>query len=294
MPAITNIEAIRELLRSKPRPAGLAERRQRLDAIGSIYPIASDISLESGSIEGVPVEWSLAPGSDASRVLLFFHGGGYSSGSIASHRGMAAEAGRAAGARTLAVGYRLAPEHPFPAALEDALAAYAFLLNRGIEPQRIALGGDSAGAGLSLALLTSLRDSNRPLPGCAWLVSPWVDLEMTGESLLTKADVDPLIQKPYLEELAAAYIGGRDPANPLISPLRANLAGLPPLLVQVGSAETLLDDAVRIASRAGAADVPVTLEIWPHMIHAWHLWAAVLEDGAHALEGAGRFIRARL
>lgn len=290
----TGIEAIRALLRSQPRPSGLGERRQRLDSIASTYPVAFDISLEPADVEGIPVEWSLAPGSDPSRVLLFFHGGGYSSGSIISHRGMVTEAGRAAGVRTLAVGYRLAPEHPFPAALDDARAAYAFLLEQGIAPPHIALGGDSAGGGLSLALLLILREANQTLPGCAWLVSPWVDLEMTGESLATKADVDPLIQKPYLQDLAAAYLGGTDPANPLVSPLRADLSGLPPLLVQVGSAETLLDDAARIASRAGGADVPVTLEIWPHMIHAWHLWAATLEEGRHALQSAGAFIRARL
>jgi epsilon-lactone hydrolase len=167
----TGIDAIRELLRSQPRPIGLSERRKRLDSIGSVHPIASDISIEEGRVEGIPIEWSLAPGSDSSRVLLFFHGGGYSSGSIASHRGMVVEAGRAAGVRTLAVGYRLAPEHPFPAALDDARSAYAFLLEQGIAPQRIALGGNSAGGGLSLALLTTLRDANQPLPGCAWLIS---------------------------------------------------------------------------------------------------------------------------
>jgi epsilon-lactone hydrolase len=292
--AKTGIDAVRELLRSKPRPVGLSERRERLDSIGSVHPIASDISIEAGHAGAVPVEWSLAPGSDPSRVLLYFHGGGYISGSIVSHRGMVVEAGRAAGVRTLAVGYRLAPEHPFPAALQDARTAYDFLLSQGILPQHIAIAGDSAGGGLSLALLTTLRDANQHLPGCAWLVSPWVDLEMTGESLKTKAEADPLIQKPYLEELAAAYLGGADPANPLVSPLHADLSGLPPLLVQVGSAETLLDDAVAISSRAGSADVPVTLEIWPHMIHAWHLWAAELEEGRRALDSAGRFIKATL
>jgi acetyl esterase/lipase len=141
--------------------------------------------------------------------------------------------------------------------------------------------------------MTSLRDAGKPLPGCAWLVSPWVDLQMTGASLAEKADVDPLISKSYLEELASAYLTGADPANPLVSPLNADLAGLPPLLVQVGSAETLLDDAVRIARRAGAADVRVNLEIWPHMIHAWHLWTAQLEEGRRAIASAGAFIRAR-
>jgi epsilon-lactone hydrolase len=290
----SEIDAVRELLRSKPRPTSFPERRQRLDAIGSTSPLAGDIGLEPIDANGVAAEWSLAPGSDPSKVLLFFHGGGYCSGSIVSHRGMVTEAGRAAQARTLAVGYRLAPEHPFPAAIEDARSAYRFLLDQGVAPSKIAIGGDSAGGGLTLALMTSVRDGREPLPACAWLVSPWVDLRMTGASLAEKAAIDPLISKPYLEELASAYLAGADPANPLVSPLNADLAGLPPLLVQVGSAETLLDDAVRIARRAGAADVRVNLEIWPHMIHAWHLWAAQLEAGRRAIASAGAFIRAHL
>jgi acetyl esterase/lipase len=290
----SEIDAIRELLRSKPRPAGFAERRERLDAIGSTSPPAGDIRLEPIDANGIAAEWSLAPGSDPSKVLLFFHGGGYCSGSIVSHRGMVTEAGRGARARTLAVGYRLAPEHPFPAAIEDARSAYRFLLDQGIAPSKIVIGGDSAGGGLTLALMTSVRDAREPLPACAWLVSPWVDLQMTGASLAEKAVADPQISKSYLEELASAYLAGADPANPLVSPLNADLAGLPPLLVQVGSAETLLDDAVRIARRAGAADVRVNLEIWPHMIHAWHLWAAQLEAGRRAIASAGAFIRAHL
>jgi acetyl esterase/lipase len=290
----SEIDAVRELLRSKPRPTSFPERRQRLDAIGSISLLAEDIGLEPIDANGVAAEWSLAPGSDPSKVLLFFHGGGYCSGSIVSHRGMVTEAGRAAQARTLAVGYRLAPEHPFPAAIEDARSAYRFLLDQGVAPSKIAIGGDSAGGGLTLALMTSVRDAREPLPACAWLVSPWVDLRMTGASLAEKAAIDPLISKPYLEELASAYLAGADPANPLVSPLNADLAGLPPLLVQAGSAETLLDDAVRIARRAGAADVRVNLEIWPHMIHAWHLWAAQLEAGRRAIASAGAFIRAHL
>ncbi len=290
----TEIESIRSLLRAQPRPIGFAARRQRIDAIGSVDPIASDIRLMQVDAGGVPAEWSLAPGSDPASVLIFFHGGGYCSGSIASHRGMVTAAGRAAGVRTLAVGYRLAPEHPFPAALEDALAAYDFIRSQGVAADRVALGGDSAGGGLTLALLTRLRDADKPLPGCAWLVSPWVDLRMTGTSMSDKATIDPLISKPYLEELASAYLAGADPDDPLASPLRADLAGLPAMLIQVGSAETLLDDAVRIARRAGAADVPVTVEVWPNMIHAWHLWAPRLTEGRRALASAGAFMRAHL
>jgi monoterpene epsilon-lactone hydrolase len=291
---MAGIDAVRSLLLAKPRPSDWAERRARLEAIGA-QPVAPDVTIEAGTTEeGVPVEWSYAPSADPTKVLLFFHGGGYCSGSIASHRAMVVEAGRAARARTLAVGYRLAPEHPFPAALEDALSAYRFLLGQSIAPRNIALGGDSAGGGLCLALMTRLREENQPLPGCAWLLSPWVDLAMTGESLETKAAVDPLIQKDYLEELAAAYLAGHDPLDPLVSPLHGDLSGLPPLLIQVGSAETLLDDSTRIAARAGASDVPVTLEIWPHMIHAWHLWASQLEEGRAALVSAGAFIAAQL
>jgi monoterpene epsilon-lactone hydrolase len=288
------IDAVRDLLRSRPRPSSWVERRERLDAIGASTPAARDISLEPTDANGVAAEWSLAERSDPAKVLLFLHGGGYCSGSIASHRGMVTAVGRAAGVRTLAVGYRLAPEHPFPAALDDARAAFDFLIAQGIAPDKIAVGGDSAGGGLTLALLTSLRAAEKPLPGCAWLVSPWVDLQMTGTSLAEKASVDPLIQKPYLEELASAYLAGFDPANPLVSPLHADLSGLPPMLVQVGSAETLLDDALRIARKAAMADVPLTLQVWPHMIHAWHLWAAQLQDGRRAIADAGAFIRACL
>jgi len=270
---------------------GWTERRERLDAIAQASPVESDIKLEPVDAGGVPAEWSLAPGSDPTKVLMFLHGGGYCSGSIASHRGMVTRVGRAAGVRTLALNFRLAPEHPFPAALTDALAAYRFLLAQGIAPRHIAIGGDSAGGGLTLATMLSLRDAGKPLPGCAWLVSPWTDLAMTGASLADKADVDPLIQRVYLEELASAYLAGADAKAPLVSPLYADLSGLPPLLVQVGSAETLLDDAVRTVRRAGAADVPVSLEVWPHMIHAWHVWNARLEAGREALAHAGAFIR---
>jgi acetyl esterase/lipase len=289
------IDAIRALLSAKPRPVGWAERRQRLDEIGSVWPAATDVKLEPVDLGGVPGEWSSVAGSDASRVLMFFHGGGYCSGSIRSHRRLVTEAGRSAGIRTLAVGYRLAPEHPFPAAMEDAVTAWHFLCRQGIAARHIAIGGDSAGGGLAVVLNNRLRDADEELPGCMWLVSPWTDLTMSGSTLLTKDDVDPIIHKGYLGELADAYVPpGMDRKDPRVSPLYADLKALPPILVQVGSAETLLEDATRFAAAAGAADVSVTLEIWPHMIHAWPMWNAHLKSGRSALAHAGTFMRAHL
>jgi acetyl esterase/lipase len=293
--AQSEIDAIRQLLVSKPRPVGWIDRRQRLDEVGSVSPVADDVKLAPVDAGGVPGEWSSVPGSDASRVLLFFHGGGYCSGSIRSHRRMVSEAGRAAKARTLAIAYRLAPEHPYPAALEDAHSAWQFLRQAGIAAHHIAVGGDSAGGGLTAALINRLKSAGEELPGCAWLVSPWVDLTMSGSTIASKDAVDPLIHKAYLEELAGAYVpAGVDRRDPSVSPLFADLTGFPPTLIQVGSAETLLADATRFAAAAGAADVSVRLEIWPHMIHAWHLWNARLEAGRRALTSAGEFIRARL
>jgi len=288
----SEIEAIRELLASKERPVGWAARRQRLDEIGSVWPVADDITLEAVDIDGIAAEWSIAPGSDASRILLFFHGGGYCSGSIRSHRRLVTEAGRAAGMRTLALAYRLAPEARFPAALDDAMKAWRFLQRAGFSPGRIVIGGDSAGGGMTLALLAILRDQGSARPACGWLISPWTDMTLSGATLATKDSVDPIIHAGYLAELADAYLGpGFDRRDPRVSPLHADLKGLPPLLIQVGSAETLLADATRLAEAAGAADVAVTLEIWPRMIHAWPLWNARLKAGREALVAAGAFMR---
>jgi len=293
--AQSEIEAVRALLGSKPRPVDWPERRKRLDEVGSVWSVADDIKLAAVNVNGLPGEWSIVPGSDPSRVLMFFHGGGYCSGSILSHRRLVTEAGRAAGARTLAIGYRLGPEHPFPAAYDDALTAWRFLRDENISAAHIAIGGDSAGAGLTVALITRLRDAHEELPSCAWLISPWTDLTMSGSTLLSKEAVDPLIHKHYLNELADGYLpAGIDRKDPRVSPLFADLKGFPPTLIQVGSAETLLDDAARFAAVAGAADVRVTLEIWPQMIHAWPLWNAHLEPGRRALASAGTFIRESL
>jgi monoterpene epsilon-lactone hydrolase len=291
----SEIDAVRALLSSKPRPVGWTARRQRIEEVGSAWPAAIDIEFQKADIDGFPGEWSIAPGSDASRVLLYFHGGGYCSGSILSHRRLVTEAGRAAKTRTLAVEYRLAPEHPFPAALDDALSAWNFLRKSGIAAEQIAVGGDSAGGGLTVALINRLRDAGERGPACAWLISPWTDLTLSGTTLATRDAVDPIIHREYLAELVEAYLPPvMDRRDPRVSPLYADLNGFPPTLIQIGACETLLDDSTRFAAAAGAANVAVTLEIWPDMIHAFPMWNAHLEPGRRALSQAGEFIRRHL
>ncbi len=279
------------MLTSRPRPTGPEERRQRLDAFGQALGAPDDARLETIEVAGIPAEWSTTPEAEARRAVLYLHGGGYMAGSIVSHRYVAVEIGRAAQARTLALGYRLAPEHPYPAQLEDTLAAYSKLRDQGFAPSDIAVGGDSAGGNLTLALLLALRERGLPMPACGWLISPWSDLTASGATMQSKAAVDPMISKPYLLELAHAFSGGRPIADPLISPQFADLAGLPPLLIQVGSDETLLDDAVTLAGRAGAAGVAVTLEVWPDMIHAFPMFFPQVAASRRATEHAGAFMR---
>ncbi len=288
--ADVEIDRIRALLASTPRAKELGERRKRLDVLGESSPLPSDVRTLAADAGGVAAEWTWTPLADPNRVLLYLHGGGYMAGSIRSHRALVAEAGRRARARTLALEYRLAPEHPYPAAVQDALAGYCYLLSTDIDPRDIVVGGDSAGGGLTLALLLSLRDAHLPLPGRAWCISPWVDLAMTGPSFVTKAAVDPIIQKGYLSELATAYLGVTSARDPLVSPLYADLRGLPPIFIQVGSAETLLDDSVRLAGALGEADVAVQLEIYPDMIHVWPLFFGSVAAGRRALAAAGRFM----
>lgn len=290
----SEMAAVRAMLAAGQRPADIRGRRRRLDSLTAGYGMPADVVVEAVDANGVEAEWTATPAADPARVIMFLHGGGYVSGSIASHRHMIAQAGREAGTRTLALGYRLAPEHPFPAALEDALTGYRFLLSQGFRPENVVIAGESAGGGLAIATLVSLREAGTALPACAWCSSPWADLEMSGATMRSKAAVDPLIQAPYLHELAAAYLNGADPRMPLVSPIHADLRGLPPLLIQVGSDETLLDDAIRLAGTAAVADVRTTLQVWPHMIHAWHLFYAQLADGRRALAEVGAFVRAAL
>lgn len=240
---------------------------------------------------GVSAEWSVADGADQNKVILYVHGGGYVMGSAGSHRDMTGRLSQAAGARVLSLNYRLAPEHPFPAPVDDAVAAYRWLLGQGIQASNIAIAGDSAGGGLALAALIAIRDAGEPMPAAGIGISPWVDMEGMGESMTTRAAVDPVVQKEGLLGMAKIYLGGADPKNPLAAPLHANLAGLPPLLIQVGDAETLLDDATRITERARKADVDVTLKIWDEMPHVWHLFAPILPEGQQAIEEIGTFFK---
>lgn len=274
-----------------PDNATVADRRQSFDMLAAKLPIAPDITCEKVDVAGVPAEWVVAPGADAGRVLLYLHGGGYVIGSIDTHRGLAGRLSRAAAARVLIIDYRLAPEHPHPAAVQDATAAYRWLLRNGATPDRTVIAGDSAGGGLTVATLVALRDAGVPLPAAGVCLSPWVDLEGIGESMTTKASEDPIVQKPGLLWFASLYLGGADPRTPLAAPLYADLHGLPSLLIHVGTAETLLDDATRLAERATAAGVNVTLEAWEDMIHVWHLFASMLPEGQQGIERVGEYIR---
>jgi monoterpene epsilon-lactone hydrolase len=283
------IDAMKSMQRTPPPT--LQEMRAGFEQMAAAPQ--PDVKCEPVNANGVDAEWITAPGAAADRVVLYLHGGGYILGSVKTHRDLIGRISRAAHARALALNYRLAPEHPFPAAVDDALAGYRYLLDNGVRPSRITIAGDSAGGGLTVATLVAIRDAGLHLPGAGVCMSPWVDLEETGESMTTRAKADPVVQREGLIGMAQAYLGGKDARTPLASPLYADLKGLPPLLIQVGDAETLLDDSTRIAERARAAGIKVTLEVWPEMIHVWQLFASFLPEGQEAVEGIGKFIRER-
>jgi acetyl esterase/lipase len=290
----TEIGALRAKLASRPRSDDYRERRKDMDAGFSQYGIARDVTVEPAMANGVRAEWTSTPQDDRDAALLYVHGGGYVIGSLNSHRHLVSEAGRAARAWALALDYRLAPEHPFPAAVEDAVSGYRYLLSRGVRPGRIAIAGDSAGGGLVVAAMLAIRDAGLAQPACGWCISPWVDMEGIGETMSSKEAADPMVQKAGLLDMARLYLGGADPRSPLAAPIYADLTGLAPLLIQVGAAETLLDDAVRLAKVAGAADVRVDLQIWPEMVHVWHIFHPELKAGLRAIGQGGAFVRAMM
>jgi monoterpene epsilon-lactone hydrolase len=257
-------------------------------------PAESDIQCEPVSAGGVAAEWICAPGAALDRAVLYLHGGGYVVGSIKTHRELMGRVSRTAKARVLGLDYRLAPEYPFPAAVDDSVAAYRWMLEQKLEASRIAIAGDSAGGGLVIAALVAIRDAKLPMPAAAVCLSPWVDLEGIGESMTTRAEADPVVHRDMLAQMASHYLGGKDARTPLAAPLYADLKGLPPLLIQVGDAETLLDDSNRLAQRARAAGVEVKLEVWPEMIHVFQLFAGFLPEGQQAVDGLGQFISQHL
>jgi len=289
------IDVVRAHLAKLPPSDSLttAERRAQYERAEKAFPTPPDVKVERVSAPAAPAEWLRPPSAAPGRVVLYLHGGGYVIGSPRSHRHLAAAIAGAASASALLLDYRLAPEHPYPAAVEDATSAYRWLLDQAIAPDHIVIAGDSAGGGLTVATLLALREARVPLPAGGVCISPWVDLTCGGASYATKADADPIVRRAGVEEMARAYLGATPPRTPLASPLFADLRGLPPLLIHVGSDEVLLDDAVQLAERARAAGVDATLEIYERMIHVWHWFLPMLEEAETAVEAIGRFVRSR-
>ena len=278
---------------SQPPPT-LEERRATFAPGGRPHPVPDDVQVTEVTAGGVPAHWLTAPGTDTGRVLLFLHGGGFEFGSVRSDGELAARLGRAGGMRVLFPEYRLAPEHHFPAAIDDVLAAWRWLrADQGLSASSIAVAGDSAGGGLAVALLVAVRDAGEALPAAAVLMSPTVDLTSSGASMTERADQDPISTPAMLRQFAADYLAGADPKNPLASPLFAPLAGLPPLLIQVGTADLLLSDSERLGAAAAEAGVDVTLEIGEGLPHVYPLMLGTPE-AAQATEQGGKFLRAQV
>lgn len=293
-------EAIEALLRDGPLDLGgdLAEQRPLLEQLMTSHPLPDGVTTRAGSLGGVDVvevvPETVSETTTGSGVVLYFHGGAYALGSAAAGAGLTAELAARTGMRGVSVEYRLAPEDPYPAALDDAVAAYRGLLATGTRPADVVIAGESAGGGLALALLMAIRDHGLPHPAAGVVLSPWADLTCSGDSILSRADLDPALTEKGLRVRAADYAGQTDPRDPAISPLFGRFDGLPPLLVQAGTHEILLDDALRVAARAAAADVAVTLEVTPQVPHVFQGFAGALDEADIALDSAAGFIRAHL
>jgi len=273
----------------KDRGSDLTTMRDTVEEFyRSNFRLMEDVEVEA-VFTPVPGLWITTP-AGRGRTILYFHGGGYALGSAKSYAEMTSWIARAAQARVFVLDYRRAPEYRFPAALEDAALAYRWLVSSGADPRTLAVAGDSAGGGLTVALLTALRDRGEELPSCAACISPWVDLKMTGESIENRAALDPLLTREGLQQFADWYLGGQDARNPLVSPLYADLRGLPPLLIQVGTSEILLDDALRLEERARAARVQVRLSEYEDMPHVWHVFASFLPQAKLAAQEIGEFV----
>ena len=291
--ASSDLQTVIDMLKSA-NPLGsldIEQMRAGMAVAETVYERPGDVSYEPVDARGVPAEWTAASGADPTKAIVWLHGGGYCLGGIGSHRGLVTNLSRATGARVLNVDYRLAPESPFPAAVDDAVTAYRYVLSTGVEPARVAIGGDSAGGGLTVCAMIALRESGDPLPGAGICISPWSDLTGTADSIAEKADVDPMITPELLDLLSRAYLADADPRTPTASPIFGDLSGLPPLLLQVGGAECLLDDARHLAERAKANGVDVELEEWEDMIHVWHTFADLLPEGRQAIDRIAAWLK---
>lgn len=268
----------------------VAKERAEVESMAAMFKPFGKVQCEPVVANGVPAEWIIPSAVQPGRVILFIHGGSFNSGSIVSHRTLAGNVALASKARALLIGYRLAPEHPFPAAVEDTLASYEWLLAQGIAPGQIVVTGDSAGGTLALNLLIHLRDHDQPLPAAAVCLSPAPDLTFSGESWAYNFKKDLMLDEGKERRSIEIYLREGDPRSPLASPSFADLHGLPPLLIQIGSHELLLSDAERFAGKAKAAGVDVTLEVWQHMQHEWQFAAKFLPEGKQAISRVGAFV----
>jgi acetyl esterase/lipase len=272
----------------------VAELRSGFEALMRTIPVPNDVRKANTAVGGVNAVEVTVDGIDSANAILYFHGGVYVIGSADSSVPLAADLARRSNAKVVSVDYRLAPENPYPAAVEDAKAAYEGLLSQGLEPSNIAISGESAGGGLTAAVLLALRDADIPMPSSAFVMSPWTDLTLSGNTLVDRQDVDPILTGEALRLRVGDYVASANPSDPFISPVFADLRGLPPILIQVGSHEILLSDAVRFAEAAANADVEVTLEVVPGVPHVFQAYAAVLDEGDAALDRAATFLEAHL
>jgi len=288
-----NLEAI---LRQSafPDDADVNEQRRALRELLSAQPLPADVTVTAAELGGVPTAEITVDGIEARHVVLYFHGGVYVMGDAALAADLASQVGRRTDAKVISVDYRLAPEHPYPAAVDDALAAYEALLDNGNAPSDIVLAGESAGGALAVATLVNARDHELPLPAAAFVMSPYADLTLAGATMETKSEVDPLMSREALQPRVTDYTAGQDAALGLISPIFADLSGLPPLIIQAGSHEVLLDDAVRLARQAATADVEVTLDVTPRVPHVFQAYHPILDEAVAALDRAGQFLSAQL
>jgi monoterpene epsilon-lactone hydrolase len=282
---------VQQRLSPAPVEIDLVKTRAEMEAIAKMFKPMARFETAPVDVEGIQAEWLIPEKVAGERTILYLHGGYYLIGSIASHRNLAANIASAAQARTLLIDYCLAPEHPFPAALEDVLKAYGWILRQGIQPEQVSLAGDSAGGGLVLTTLLALRERGMPLPACGVCQSPATDLAMSSESWKSNLKKEFVVDPNIARQIRPLYLKDGDPTNPLASPIYAELHGLPPLLIQVGSDEVLLSDSTTCAERARAAGVDVTLEVWPGMFHVWQFTAPIIPEAKRAIERIGEFIR---